>query len=290
MLISEALVLSKNNLKQKGVNSYQIDALLILCHCLSFSKEQVIFNPNFILSSNQQSQFFSLVTRRENHEPISHIVGRREFFGNDFVVNNNVLDPRPDSESLIELAIDVFADQNQALEILELGVGSGCLLLTILKYFPAAYGFGVDISDKALEIARKNADLFGLSNRVNLSQSNWFANIDSQKKFDLIISNPPYIKTNDILSLQEEVKNFEPNLALDGGFDGLNCYDLIAQNVKQFLRESAFLLLEIGQDQESDVIKIFSRAGLKFVQEKKDLSGIIRCLLFQNIKFSNENI
>ncbi|MES2677085.1 MAG: peptide chain release factor N(5)-glutamine methyltransferase [Pseudomonadota bacterium] len=289
MLISQALVLAKNNLKQKGVNSYQIDALLLLCHCLSFSKEQIIFNPNFILSQEQQNQFFSLIARRENREPISHIIGKREFFGNDFLVNNNVLDPRPDSESLIELAIDIFANQNQALEILELGVGSGCLLLTMLKLFPAAHGFGVDISDKALEIAGKNADLLGLSKRVDLIKSNWFSDIDPQKKFDLIISNPPYIKTNDILSLQEEVKNFEPNLALDGGFSGLDCYVLIAQNVKKFLKESAFLLLEIGQNQENDVIKIFNESGLKFIREKKDLSSIVRCLLFQNTK-SDENI
>ena len=136
-------------------------------------------------------------------------------------------------------------------------------------------------------VKKKNVDLFGLSARVDLKQSDWFSNLDVQKKYDLIISNPPYIKTDDIVLLQEEVKNFEPNLALDGGIDGLDCYVLIAKKAQEFLKESAFLLLEIGQSQENDVIKIFTSAGLKFVQEKKDLSGIIRGLLFQN---TNENI
>ncbi len=290
MLISEALVLAKNNLKQKGVNSYQIDALLLLCHCLSFGKEQVIFNPDFILSPDNQEKFLSLIKRRENREPISHIIGKREFFGNDFIVNCDVLDPRPDSESLIELVLDIFPNKNHHLELLELGVGSGCLLLTILKYFPFSVGVGADISEKALEITKKNIDSFGLNTRVNLIQSNWFSKLDSKQKFDLIISNPPYIKTSDILLLQEEVKNFEPKLALDGGISGLDCYNLIAQKVGQFLKESAFLLLEIGDHQEGEVIEIFTSAGLGFVQMKKDLSGTVRCLLFQKNKISNENI
>jgi len=284
MLINEALILARCNLKQKGVNSYWIDALLLLCHCLSFSKEQVIFNQNFYLDQTKENQFITLLSRRENGEPISQIIGRREFFGNDFIVNANVLDPRPDSEILIELALDIFPDKNHPLQILELGIGSGCLLLTILKYFSGAQGLGVDVSDEALEVARKNVDLHGLSSRVELERSNWFANIDIDRKFDLIISNPPYIQTNDIQYLQKEVRLFEPNLALDGGFNGLDCYILISKNIQQFMKESAFLLLEIGQSQEIDVIKIFNAEGLMFVRERKDLSNITRCLLFQNSK------
>ncbi|MCE3255075.1 MAG: prmC [Rickettsiaceae bacterium] len=280
MLISEALILGQNNLKQKGVNSHRIDALLLLCHCLSLSKEEIIFNPGRLLTSDQESNFISLLTRRENREPISHILGRREFFGNDFIVNSNVLDPRPDSETLVEMALEIFPNRNADLKILELGVGSGCLILTILKNLPFSSGIGVDVSKAALEIAKNNATALNLLSRIEFIQSDWFEDLKI-RDFDLIISNPPYIKTSEISHLQEEVKNFEPNLALDGGDDGLFCYQKIALKAKEFLKESGFVILEIGQNQESDVIEIFTNNGLEFVKDKKDLSGIIRCLTFK---------
>ncbi len=282
MLISEALLLATNTLKQQGINSNRVDALLLLCHCLSFSKEQVIFNPQLVINLQQQEQFFALIQRRANREPFSHLVGHREFYGIDFSINNNVLDPRPDSETLIELTFEKFIDKNSNLNILELGVGSGCLLLTLLKNFPNSSGIGVDISDLALEVARKNANLLDLSHKTQLLKSNWFSGLMAQNSFDLIITNPPYIQTNSIQFLQEEVKTFEPNLALDGGKSGLDCYIAIAKEVVGFLKKDGILILEIGQHQEQDVIKIFTDNGLKFIQDKRDLSGIIRCLMFKN--------
>jgi release factor glutamine methyltransferase len=285
MLISEALVLAKNLLKQKGVNSYQIDALLILCHCLSLTKEQIIFNPQSPLNKKQQNKLNILLNRRAQREPMSHIIGCREFFGFDFIVNSNVLDPRPDSETLIEFVLEIFTDLQKPLVILELGVGSGCLLIAILKYFHEAFGLGVDISSEALEVAQKNSDALNLSERIDFAQSNWLSNLKLSSEFDLIISNPPYIKTSDINFLQEEVKNFEPHLALDGGEDGLKCYLDISKDVKKFMKKDAFLLLEIGQNQEDGVIKIFNQSGLQFIRSKKDLSSITRCLLFQNTNY-----
>jgi release factor glutamine methyltransferase len=287
MLISEALLLANNTLKQQGINSHRVDALLLLCHCLSFSKEQVIFNPQLTINSQQEEQFFILIKRRSNKEPVSHLIGRREFYGIDFIVNNHVLDPRPDSETLIELVFENFINKNSHLKILELGVGSCCLLLTILQNFPNSSGIGVDISDQALEVAQKNVDILNLSKRAQLLKSNWFSNLDPKESFDLIVTNPPYIQTNDIQFLQEEVKTFEPKLALDGGKDGLDCYFLIAKEVMGFLKKDGILILEIGQNQEQDIIKIFTDVGLEFVQDKKDLSGIVRCLMFKKI---NENI
>jgi release factor glutamine methyltransferase len=280
MLINEALALATNNLKQKGVDSSRIDALLILCHCLNATKEQIIFNDNLKLEPEQKQNFFNLLKRRENREPMAHILGKREFFGLDFIVSPDVLDPRPDSESLIELVLKIFDDKTKPIKILELGVGSGCLFATILKYFPNASAIGVDISLDALKIAQNNIDQLDLSSRTNLIQSDWFSNISDNQKFDLIISNPPYIKTSDISCLQDEVKNFEPHLALDGGEDGLDCYRIIAKKASQFLTTAGFLFLEIGQNQENDVINIFQNNNLKFIQDKKDLSGIVRCLVF----------
>jgi release factor glutamine methyltransferase len=285
MFISEALFLAENILKQQGVNSYRIDALLLLCYCLSFTKEQVIFNSKFTLSLQQQQDFFSLIRRRSNREPISHIVGCREFFGIEFTVDSNVLDPRPDSEALIELVLERIVDKKSHLNILELGVGSGCLILAILKNFPNSFGVGVDISDKALNIARQNSVLLDLSGRVKFLESDWFSSLkndtDLKNSFDLIISNPPYIPTNDIKFLQKEVRVFEPKLALDGGESGLDCYLQIAKDVKSFLKKDGILVLEIGQNQEQDIIRIFEGSGLKFVISKKDLAGIVRCLMFK---------
>ncbi|MFT6077406.1 MAG: release factor glutamine methyltransferase [Myxococcota bacterium] len=282
MLVNEALALARNNLKQKGVDSSRIDALLILCHCLNTTKEKIIFGGDESLDVCEQKKFFDVLKRRENREPMSHILGKREFYGNDFIVSPDVLDPRPDSESLIDSILEIFPDKSKTIKILELGVGSGCLFSTFLKYFPNASAIGVDISQKALNIAQDNINQLNLSSRANLIQSNWFSNIDDDQNFDLIISNPPYIKTSDISLLQDEVKRFEPHLALDGGEDGLDCYRLIAVSVGRFLAESGLLLLEIGQDQENDVKKIFENNGLKLIEEKKDLSGIIRCLIFSN--------
>jgi release factor glutamine methyltransferase len=287
MLISEALALARQNLQQQGIDSYWIDVLLLLCCCLSCTKEQVIFNSNLTINPEQQKKFFDLIKRRGNKEPLSHLVGKREFFGNDFIVSNNVLDPRPDSETLISYVLEYFVNKNIDLNILELGVGSGCLLLTILSHFPNSNGVGADISHLALDIAKKNAESLFLLNRIELLQSDWFVNLPLEKKFDLIISNPPYIKTNDIKFLQEEVRIFEPILALDGGKNGLDCYLLIAKNAIFYLKNNGILVLEIGQNQEKEVIKIFNNAGLKFVANKKDLSSIVRCLVFKKQNYED---
>ncbi|MFT6332581.1 MAG: release factor glutamine methyltransferase [Lentimonas sp.] len=280
LLISEALNLAKNSLKKQGIDSFSIDSLLLLCFSLSCSKEKIIFNPNLELDLEAEKKFLQALQQRESRQPMSHILGKREFFGNDFIVNSNVLDPRPDSESLIEVVLKLFPNKNQPLEILELGVGSACLVATILKYFPESGAIGIDISQKALETAQKNIQNLNLQDRVKLLQSNWFENLDSSKRFDLIISNPPYIKTSDIELLQDEVRKFEPRKALDGGIDGLDCYRIIAKKAVNFLKDSAFLLLEIGAGQEKEIAEIFKENNLKLIQEKKDLSGIIRALLF----------
>ena len=279
--LSELLSFAKNELKLANIPSPQIDSLLLICKAFSLTKEQVIFNPDLAINQNQINDFQALLKRRLSREPMSHIIGKREFFGNDFLVSSSVLDPRPDSESLIELIGEIFPDKNSKLKILELGVGSGCLILTALKLFSNWNGIGVDISEKALEMAQKNAHLLEIQNRIQLSKSNWFENISSEK-FDLIISNPPYIASAEIETLQEEVKNHEPRNALDGGISGLDCYEEIAKNVGNFLKNKGILILEIGQNQEISVQEIFEKNGLKLIKTKKDLGGIIRSLAFTN--------
>lgn len=279
MKISDALILAQKKLQQVNVESPAIDALLLLKHVTSFSKEKIIFNPNLELNENQLENFWRTISRREAREPVSHILEQREFYGLDFFVNNNVLDPRPDSESLIELVLKMFPDKKQNLQILELGVGSGCLSITLLKNFVNAAGSGVDISLKALEIAQKNSVTHQLQNRFYLQQSDLFANVVAQK-FDLIISNPPYIAAAEIENLAAEVRLFEPRLALDGGVDGLDFYRRIANESAQFLKPEGLVVVEVGHDQKQAIVDIFMRQQFKLKRVQQDLAGVERVLCF----------
>jgi release factor glutamine methyltransferase len=283
MKVIDALNLASKELQNAKIVSHLLDCRILLGYCLNLSKEQIIFNPNQILTPNQMDDFFSLIKRRSNREPVSHIIGKREFFGKDFVVNSSVLDPRADSETLIEAVLGHITNREKKIEILELGVGSGCLILTLLKIFQNAVGVGIDISEDALDVANQNSATDNLSKRCKFIQSDWYQSLNDNQKFDLIISNPPYIETGQINFLQNEVKNYEPLIALDGGFKGLDCYYKIAENVINFLKPDAIIILEIGQNQENSVIEIFVSCGLKFIESRKDLGGIIRCLVFKKI-------
>ncbi|MBM5782054.1 MAG: peptide chain release factor N(5)-glutamine methyltransferase [Pelagibacterales bacterium] len=308
MKISDILTFAKIQLENSGVSNSKLDSLILLSHTLSFSKEQVIFNPDFNLTFEQEQTFLELIKRRCKREPVSHLIGRREFYGHNFIVDCNVLDPRPDSETLIELVLKNFPDKKQNIQFLEIGCGSGCLMITLLKELENAKATAIDISEKALEIAQKNAELNDVKDRIQFLQSDLFsvfktpdilrcAQNDRKRscysehseeyqetsfiaKFDLIISNPPYIPSQDIEELEPEVKIFEPRIALDGGNDGLDFYRKIAEEAKNFLEEKGKVILEIGINQEEDIIKIFTSQNFKFIDAKKDLAGVIRVLSF----------
>lgn len=290
MKISTALLQARLALDSKGVSNSGLDSLILLSHTLflcgkNFSKEWIIFNPDFELSLDQQRTFFGLVLRRENREPISQIIGKREFFGEDFLVSKNVLDPRPDSESLIELVLKIFPEENRKLEILELGVGSGCLILTLLRLYGEASGVGIDVSDEALEICKKNSEKHSASDRLKLLKSDLFEALkqvsEDQKKYDLIISNPPYIPSKEIEDLEPEVRIHEPKIALDGGDDGLNFYRKIAASAENFLNKNGKIILEIGFGQKEEIVKIFAKNKFKLIDSKLDLVGVERALCFE---------
>jgi release factor glutamine methyltransferase len=276
----DALSQARQILDSKGVSNSKLDSLILLSHTLFCSKEQVIFNPDFELNEQQEKDFFKAVNRRAAREPVSHIIGKREFFGQDFLVSKDVLDPRPDSEILIELVFENFLDKQQKLKILELGVGSGCLIITLLCAYKNAEGDGVDISDEALKICQKNAEKLQVKNRLNIFQSDLFEKIKSQK-FDLIISNPPYIAKDEIEKLQDEVRLYEPRTALDGGVDGLDFYRRIAIAAKNFLAQNGKIILEIGIGQKEKIVEIFAKEGFLLNAIKLDLSGIERALCFE---------
>ncbi len=281
MKISAALAKAGLELNANGVSNSKLDSLVLLAYAISFSKEQIIFNPDFELDSNQQKTFFDLIDRRSKREPVSHIVNQKEFFGKDFFVNSSVLDPRPDSEVLIELVLKKYSDKNKKLQILELGVGSGCLIITLLASYIQASGTAVDISKVALEIAKKNSYKHQVQNRLKLVESDLFHDLEIVEKFDLIISNPPYINSEEIANLEPEVKNYEPRMALDGGKDGLDFYRRIATKAADFLNPDGKIILEIGYNQQEKIIKIFTEKNFLFLESKPDLAGIVRVLCFK---------
>jgi release factor glutamine methyltransferase len=276
---SQAIKILNSGLKFLDIVS--LDVVILLSHSLSCSKEEIIFNPNFELNLQQQKNFFELIERRKKREPIAQIIGRKEFFGEDFLVNKYVLTPRPDSETLIELILKNFPDRNQKLEILEVGVGSGCLIITLLKYYPNWLGIGLDISQNAINICQNNIKKHFISKRLQLVKSDLFSALNNHQEFDLIISNPPYIEKGEIENLSPEVKIYEPIIALDGGEDGLDFYRRIAFSAAKFLKDNGRIILEIGYGQKERVIEIFNKKNLIFINSKSDLSGIERVLEFK---------
>ncbi len=301
MRVFEALKQSKEKLESKGVSNGGLDSRILLAHALLVSKDWVIFNPDFTLNQKQKEVFFELVNRRANREPISHLTNKREFFGEDFLVNKDVLDPRPDSEILIETALKYlaknFAPSNsnsqqmpsdnptnpteRKIKILELGVGSGCLIITLLKAFRNATGTAVDISQPAIKIAQKNSENHQVFSRLNILKSDLFSNLNRAEKFDLIISNPPYIPAAEIEMLAPEVRIYEPRAALDGGIDGLDFYRRIAAEAKNFLNDCGAIFVEIGYGQEKLVSEIFVKNGFSYLSSSLDLSGVTRVLQFK---------
>lgn len=271
-ILKKYITLLKNNNFETAV----LDTKLLISYILGININNLIFDINKDINEKQLLLIEKVFTRRLNHEPISKIINKKQFWDYYFYVDNNVLDPRPDSENMIELILEDY-DKNECLNILDLGSGSGCLILTLLKIFKNSKGVAVDISDKSLEIIKKNAKLLNISN-VDIIKSYWNKEIHS--KFDIIISNPPYIKTKEINSLQIEVKEFEPLIALDGGSDGLDCYKYISKNIKKNCTKNTKIYLESGFNQKNDIINIFTQNDFKLFKIKKDLQKYDRIISF----------
>ncbi len=281
MKIENSLLEAIEILKKNSIASAILDARILMSFCTSLSREDIIFKASEIsLTQIQKQQYLELINKRAKNIPLSYLINNREFFANNFYVDENVLDPRPDSEALVEMVIEKYKNSVE-LDICEIGCGSGCLIISLLKHFKNWRGLAVDISNKALEIAQKNSINNNVFARINFKESNLFEKIKDDQIFDVIISNPPYIPTNDIENLQEEVRIYEPRIALDGGVDGLDFYRKIAVDSRKFLKSNGSIFLEIGYDQYELVKNIFEKAYFKFIDSKKDLSGIIRVLEFK---------
>jgi release factor glutamine methyltransferase len=269
-------------LQQARIETASLDARLLLQHVLGVEYGQWLSGSVGTLTSRQYETYLGLIEKRKNRQPLAQLVGKREFWDWVFTVTPATLDPRPDSETLIEAVLEKFRDLRANLRVLDLGTGTGCLLLTLLKLFPNASGVGVDISDAALNVARKNGDALGLTQRVQWVNSCWAEGVEGI--FDIVISNPPYIPTQTIATLAPEVRDFEPMLALDGGADGLSCYRAIIPQLQRLLAPEGLAVLEIGIGQEKDVTEMVVNSQLAVNKVRPDLAGIPRCILIEQGK------
>ncbi|WP_340151002.1 peptide chain release factor N(5)-glutamine methyltransferase [uncultured Sneathiella sp.] len=263
-------------LSAADVTNAKREATLLLAHVLGEDAGFLHREPERLLTAQQKEKFERFVDRRSAREPLSHLTGHREFWSLDFLVTSDVLDPRADSETLIEAALGRCKDVLQPLRLLDLGTGSGCLLLSLLSELPEASGVGIDKSEAAIAIARENAHHLGMSGRAEFALGNWGRERD--EKFDLVISNPPYIPSGDIAGLQPEVRDYEPQLALAGGSDGLDCYREILLDIHNILRPGGLLVFEVGAGQAPELGRMMQDAGISRVEYHRDLASIERCV------------
>lgn len=283
----DLLVPATSRLSAVGVPDAARDARRLLAHALGIRADRLTLSLPEELSPEQEEAFRLLVARRERREPVSHLVGLRMFYGREFIVTKDVLDPRPETETLIEVALaEPFHD------VLDLGTGSGCILLTLLAERPDARGTGVDVSAAAVEIARKNAAKFGLRGRAEVHYGSWYDGVPpavlqapppgvhsstdevmGQPVFDLIVSNPPYIALSELADLSPEVRNWEPRQALTDGADGLDAYRAIVEGLHNALKPGGRLAVEIGPGQAHDVVDLMRMAGLRLISVVQDMDG-----------------
>ena len=275
--ISQAITDYTTRLEQAGVDAPRLDARLLVQHALQCVHEDIIRDSDKPLSDEQALAIQSLMQRRLNREPLSHIVGYRNFWKHRFIVTSDVLDPRPDSETLIEAALEYAPYRSEIKRIIEFGVGSGCLILSLLSEYQEAEGIGIDISEAALKIARKNAEQLHLQSRTQFLCSNWAKTL--QTDCDMIISNPPYIAENDLDQLLPEVKAYEPEWALSGGVDGLAAYRELMPHIRRCLKRGGIAILELGAQQAEPVLVIAKDEGLVLKALRCDLGGIERALV-----------
>ncbi len=266
------------DLTQAGIGETALlEARLLVAHVLGISKETLLGHPERELDAPAMARLDGLLQRRSCREPMSHLLERREFWSLSLRVTAATLDPRPDSETLISVALDHFQDRNAALRVLDLGTGSGCLLLAILSEFQNATGLGVDISEDALDVAKANATALGLDARARFRKSDWGHAVD--EKFDLILSNPPYIPDAEIDQLQPEIALYENRLALMGGTDGLACYRQLIPDLFRLLQPFGMVVLEVGDTHGDAVSKCLRQQGFEGVVTQKDLTGMPRCVV-----------
>jgi release factor glutamine methyltransferase len=273
---SEALRALRGTLSEAGFETAALDARLLLLTALGIPATTLVTHPDTPLTAAEFETLATFTRRRLAHEPVARIVGTREFWGLPFRLSPETLVPRPDTETVVETALDLLPDRQAPLRIVDFGTGSGCILVALLHELPRATGLGVDLSPGALATARTNADENGVGERCHFALSRWADAVSGP--FDLIVSNPPYIASGVIPTLDEEVREHDPRLALDGGPDGLEPYRILLSEAGRILAPGGLLAVEIGYDQAEELRSLAGSHGLEILRIAHDLSGNPRCV------------
>ncbi len=272
--IGAVLLAAQTRLKAAGIDTPRLDAILLLTEVAALSEDVIRGRPETPLPADVVAAFEAILQRRLRREPVSKIIGRREFWSLEFRTSPDVLDPRGDSETLVAGVLAEIPDRNAALRIVDFGTGSGCLLLSLLHELPNATGIGIDVSPPALAIAQENAERLGLAQRSIFRFGSWGRGIEGS--FDILISNPPYIESGMVPGLEPEVADYDPLLALDGGADGLDAYRALLPDMARLGAKDAFAALEVGMGQDVAVGHLLAEAGFAGIAVLPDLSGIGR--------------
>jgi release factor glutamine methyltransferase len=270
----EIIKLGSNLLKEKKIPTFTLDSEILLSKTLNKTRENILINLDQKINEKNISVFKEYLQRRSNNEPIAYILEEKEFWSKKFYINKGTLIPRPETELLVEKILKIY--EKKKISILDIGTGSGCIIISLLSSLKNSNGIGIDISKNAILNAKKNALKYKLSNRVRFLNKS-FKNIFS-KKFDLIVSNPPYIDRKDIKNLSDDIKRYEPRLALDGGKDGLDLIKKVIYKSKNILKINGMLALEIGNGQIKKVSKIFIDNNFKIKHVIKDYKNNVRCV------------
>lgn len=275
------LAATRQAFQQAGIAEVALEARILVEHFTGTERKDAIVNPDRLIGDAEVAALRAAVARRLAGEPVFRIIGEREFYGLRLRLSPETLDPRPDTETLVDLALPharACIARTGSCRILDLGTGTGAIALALLSVLPEATALGVDISADALATARANADINGCGARFSTLQSDWSKAVEG--KFDLLVSNPPYIPTNDVQSLDRSVREFDPRRALDGGQDGLEFYRLTADDGPRLLNREGVIAVEIGFDQKQSVADIFSARGFVLTDSARDLGGRDRALVF----------
>jgi len=267
-------------LQKNKIPNPQLDCEILLSDLIKRDKKHIILNPKEILSSEKLGKFKILIERRKKREPIAYLINKKEFWKDEFFVNEDVLIPRPDTELIIEQVLKIYSKDAQ-LQVLDIGTGSGCILLSILKERANFYGTGIDISKKSINVSKFNAKQLNLMNRVKFFHSS----VDNFKigKYDLIVSNPPYIELLRLKYLEKDIVNFEPKLALSGGFDGFSKIRKVIIKASALIKKNGKFILEIGFNQKNKVKKILKEEGFYVNKAIKDYGNNDRCIISTKI-------
>ena len=280
MIVDSLIKQGSKILKKQNIDSHQIDAELLLSKAIRKDRVFLLTNEEYKVSQKETSDYLNFILRRKHHEPLSYIIKRKEFWSLSFNVNHNVLIPRPETETIVEQVVRRFKGKG-SLNILDIGTGSGCILLSILKELKNSYGTGIDKSFKALTIAKKN------SRKLNLLQRAKFMHCDVDNfnfgTYDVVVSNPPYICSRKIGYLGEDIKGFEPRMALDGGSSGLETITKVIIKAEKLLKTRGSLFMEIGDGQSRMVSSVLIKNGFRLVKRFFDYNKTIRCIMSTKI-------